>query len=81
VKYLLSFYNLLDKLIAYVKDEGYRMPNFAQTINYMVKCVHLVHVALGLGSCFCHVFSKTCQYVCNDMNVDLDFQEVNLKAT
>jgi len=64
-----------------VKDEGGNMSNFAQTINFMVKCVPLVHVVLWLGSCFCHVFSKTYQYVCNGMNVHLDFQEVNLKAT
>ncbi len=55
MKDLLSSYNLLDKLIAYVKDEGRSMSNFAQTINSMVKSVHLVHVALWLGSCFHHV--------------------------
>ncbi len=70
----------MDKLIAYVKDEGGSMSNFAQTINSMVKCVLLVYVDFWLGSCFHHVFSKTCQYVCNDMNVNLDFWEVNLKA-
>lgn len=31
------------------------MSNFAQTINSMVKSVHLVHVALWFGSCFHHV--------------------------
>ncbi len=58
MKDLLSSYKLLNKLIVYVKYEGGSMSNFTQTINFMVKCVPLVHVALWLRSCFCHFLVK-----------------------
>jgi len=33
------------------------------------------------SSCFNHVLSKTCQHACNDTNVCVGFQNVNLTAT
>jgi hypothetical protein len=39
-----SSYNLLDKLITHVKDEGGNLSTLAQTFDFMVKCVPLVLV-------------------------------------
>jgi hypothetical protein len=39
VKKLLSSYNLLDKLIAYVKDKGGNMSTHAKALSYVVSCV------------------------------------------
>jgi hypothetical protein len=38
VKELLSSYNLLDKLIAYVKDEGGNLSTLAWALTSMVNC-------------------------------------------
>jgi hypothetical protein len=81
VKDLLSFYNLLDKIITYVKDEGGNLSTLAQALNFVVSCVHVALVAPWQGSCFGHAFNKTCQYVTNDATICSSFWEVNLKAT
>jgi hypothetical protein len=39
VKELLSCYNLLNKLMVYVKDEGGNLFTFAQAFNFVVSCV------------------------------------------
>jgi hypothetical protein len=39
VKKLLSSYNLLNKLIAYVKDKGGNMSTHAKALSYVVSCV------------------------------------------
>ncbi len=81
VKELLSFYNLLDKLIAHVKDEGGNLSTLARALSYEVSCAPLKLTTPWQGSCFGHVFSKPCQYACNDATICLGFREVNLKAT
>ncbi len=77
---MMSSCNLLDKLIACVKNEGGNLSTFAEAFNYVVRYNPLGLVAPWQGSCFGHTFNKTCQYVCNDANVYLGFGEVNLKA-
>jgi hypothetical protein len=81
VKDLLSSYNLLDKIIACVKDEGGNLSTLAQALSFVVSCVHVALVAPWQGSCFGHAFNKTCQYVTNDATICFSFWEVNLKAT
>jgi hypothetical protein len=51
VKDLLSLYNLLDKLITYVKDEGGNLSIHAQALTLIVSCGPLGLVVLGKGSC------------------------------
>jgi hypothetical protein len=68
VKELLSSYNLLDKLIAYVKDEGGNISNLAWGPTSMVNCGPLALLVPWQGSCFGHDFNKACQYVYNDIN-------------
>ncbi len=57
------------------------MSTFARALSFVANCVPLKLVTPWQGSCFGHAFNKTCQYVCNDTNVYIDFWEVNLKAT
>ncbi len=61
VKNLLSSYNLLDKLVAYVEDEGDNLSTVVQVFTSFVNSsCFLGLVILWHGSCFAHVFSKTC---------------------
>ncbi len=81
VKDQLSFYNLLDKIIVYVKDEGGNLSTLAQALSFVVSCVHVALAAPWHGSYFGHAFNKACQYVTNDATICSSFWEVNLKAT
>ncbi len=47
VKELLSCYNLLDKLIAYMKDKRGNLSTLAITLSSMVSCVPLKLALLG----------------------------------
>jgi uncharacterized membrane protein YccF (DUF307 family) len=75
------FYNLLDKIIAYVKNEGGNLSTLAWTLTFIVSCTLLASVAPWQRSCFGHASSKTCQYATNDATICSSFQELNLKAT
>jgi hypothetical protein len=60
VKELLSSYNLLDKLIAYVKDEGGNLSTLVWALIFVVNCGPLALVVPWQGSYFGHAFNKTC---------------------
>jgi hypothetical protein len=47
VKELLSCYDLLDKLIAYVKDKGSNLSNLVRALSSMVNCAPLKFALLG----------------------------------
>ncbi len=81
VKEILLSYNLLDKLITYMKDKGGNMSTLARALSFVVNCAPLKLAALWQGSCFGHIFSKTCQYACNDATICFGFWEVSLKST
>ncbi len=81
VKDLLSSYNLLDKLIAYVKDEGGNLSTFTQAPSLVIRCALLALIVFWQTSCFGHAFRKACWCACNDTNVCVGFQEVSLMAT
>ncbi len=80
VKELLSLYNLMDKLITYVKDKDDNLSTLAQALISVVNYGLLALVVPWQGSCFDHVLNEACKYVCNDINVCVGFQEVSLKA-
>jgi hypothetical protein len=80
VKELLSSYNLLDKLITYMKDKGDNLSTLTRALSFVVGCVPLKLVACWQRSCFGHAFNITCQYACNDAITCLGFWEDNLKA-
>jgi hypothetical protein len=73
LKKLLLSYNLLDKLITYMKDKRGNLSTLARVLSSMVSCVPLKLATPWQGSCFGHVFSKTCQYVHNDATICLRF--------
>ncbi len=81
VKELLLSYNLLDKLITYVKEKGGNLSTHARSLNYVDNCAPLKHVAPGQGSRFGHAFSKATNMLLMMQQICLSFQEVNLKAT
>jgi hypothetical protein len=60
VKNLLSSYNLLDKLVAYVEDKGGNLSTLARVFTSVVNYGLLGLAILWHGLCFGHVFSKTC---------------------
>jgi hypothetical protein len=80
VKYFLSLYNLLNKLITYVKDESGNLYTLAQALTSVFSCGPLGLTIPWQGSCFGHAFNKTCQYAFNYIKISIGFKEVNLKA-
>jgi hypothetical protein len=81
VKDLLSLYNLLNKLITYVKYKGGNLSTLTQVLTLVVSCGLLGLTIPWQGLYFGHVFNKACQYACNDTKIFIGFREVNLKAT
>jgi hypothetical protein len=59
VKDLLSSYNLLDKLIAHVKDKGGNLSTLTQILTLIVSCGPLGLALPWHGLCFYHAFSTT----------------------
>jgi hypothetical protein len=59
VKDLLSFYNLLDKIIAYVKDEGGNLSTLARALSYVVNCAPMALVVPWQGSLFGSCFQES----------------------
>jgi len=58
MKELLSSYNLLDKLIIYVKEKGGNLSTHARSLSYVDNYALLKYVAPWQGSCFGHAFNK-----------------------
>jgi hypothetical protein len=59
---LLDKFSLTQKILAYVKDEGYNLHTCANVLNFVVLCVSLAMMEPFDGSCFGHALSKVCQY-------------------
>jgi hypothetical protein len=73
------------KIITYVKDEGSNL-NVMIIALKVVKCESLGFKKSFQGTCFRHVFSKTCQYgttkekVCKDLKyVSIKYVQANLQ--
>jgi len=64
-----------------MKDKGDNLSTLTRALSFVVSSIPLKLAASWQGSCFGHVFSKTCQYACNDAIICLDFWEDSLKAT
>jgi hypothetical protein len=77
----LSLYNLLDKLITYVKGEGDNLCTLTQALTSVVNCGLLGLIVPWKGLCFGCASTKTCQCACNDIKVFVGFREVSLKVT
>jgi hypothetical protein len=64
VKDFLSFYNLLEKLIPYVKDESGNLMTLARILPSIINYIFMAFFVFWQGSCFDHAFSKTYMSIC-----------------
>jgi len=80
-KFLLYSFGLLDKVIAYVKDEGFNLNILIFALTYIVSRFALQLTCQFVGSCFGHAMSKVAQYATNNNKVYVHFSEVNFKKT
>jgi hypothetical protein len=79
LKDLFIWYELLDKVIAYVKDEGANLNTFTTTLTSIISCVPLQLPQPYVAICYGYVMLKCCQYVTNDLKVCGGMQEVFIK--
>ncbi len=73
-------FNLINKIITYVKDERGNLSTLVATLTIVVDCVPLQIDTPYLRTCFKHVMSKAWQYATNHDHVCLGTKEVNLKG-
>jgi len=79
VKVLLDFFGLLDKIIAYVKDEGSNLSTLILALTHVVICSPLQSTSSFVGPCFGHTMLKACQYAFDDSKICAGFLEISLK--
>jgi hypothetical protein len=80
-KDLLIRYNLLDKVIAYVKDDNTSLSTLTTAFTSIISCVPLLLPQPYAASCYGHAMSKCCQYVINDLKMCVGIKEVSIKET
>jgi hypothetical protein len=83
---LLDAYGLRNKIVTYVKDECSNLDTLTNVLKSIVKCETLGLEKKIQGTCFGHVFSRTCQYattndkVCENLKyVSIKFAQTNLQ--
>jgi len=64
-KDLLAQYNLLDKIITYVKNESTNLNTLTTTLISIISYVFILLPQPYAFSCYGHAMSKCCQYVTN----------------
>jgi hypothetical protein len=77
-KLLYSFY-LLDKVIAYVKNEGFDLSALTFALMYVIYCSTIQLACPFVGSCFKHAMSMATQYVIDDVKICVEYSKVSLK--
>jgi hypothetical protein len=78
VKPLLEF-QLTDKVIMHVKNEGSNLNTLVITLSSVVSCALLQVEQPFVGFCFGHAMPKACQYAMNDTKFCEGRWEVSLK--
>jgi hypothetical protein len=78
---LLDKYGLRKKIIAYIKDEGSNLNAMTIILYVVVNCESFGLEESFQGTCFGHVFSKTCKYGTTNKNVCKDLKYVSVKST
>jgi len=76
---LLDQYELRNKMITYVKDEGSNLYTMTIALKYFVKCEVLGLDESFQGTYFGHVFSMTSQYVTTNKKVCKNLKFVLIK--
>jgi len=80
VKVLLDYFELLDKVITYVKDKGSNLNTLTNALTNVVYYSPLQLACPFVGSCFGHAMSKVAQYATNNIKICVGFPKVNLKG-
>jgi len=73
VKLLLYSFSLLDKVIAYVKDERSNLNTLTFALTFLISCFALQLTCPFVGLCFGHAMSKATQYATKDNEVYVGF--------
>jgi hypothetical protein len=68
VNTLLDSFGLLDKVIAYIKYEGFNLSTLISTLIFVVFCYFFQLTYPFVRSCFVHDVSKVASYVINHIN-------------
>jgi hypothetical protein len=76
---LFEKYNLINKMICCVKDEGTNLSTMTSVLKQIVNYERLGILAPCEGVCFGHAISKTGQYATSDEKVSSSLQPVNIK--
>jgi hypothetical protein len=76
----LNKYGLRKKIIVYVKDEGSNLNAMIIALKVVVNCESLGLEENFQGTCFGHVFSKTCQYGTIKEKMCKDLKYVSIKS-
>jgi hypothetical protein len=76
---LFEKYNLINKIICYVKDEGTNLFTMTNVFKQIVSYERLGILVPCEGVCFRHALSKTCQYATSDEKVSSSLQLVNIE--
>jgi hypothetical protein len=58
-----DMFSFINKILAYVKDEGANLQFCATIFTFVVLCKTLGMLELFHGSCFGHALCKVCKYV------------------
>ncbi len=70
----LDSFGLLDKVIAYIKDEGFNLSTLTSTLIFVVSCYFFQLTYPFVRSCFDHDVSKVAWYVINHIKISTEFQ-------
>ncbi len=80
MKSLVVEFNLTNKIITYVKDEGINLNTLAVALTSVVSSDSLQLDTPYPRTCFAHVMSKACQYAINHDQVSNGMHELILKG-
>lgn len=78
MKSLLAKYELTNKIITYVKDEGTTLNNFVVALTFVASCATLQIAPPCINTCFGHLMFKACQYAINEIKVGVGMKEASL---
>jgi hypothetical protein len=73
IKVLLNSFGLFDKVITYVKDEGFSLNALTNALTNVVYYSPLPLACPFVGSCFGHAMSKATQCAINDTKLCVGF--------
>lgn len=81
IKSLLAWYELFDKIMTYVKDEGANLSTITMALMNIISCVPFMLLQTYATISYGHAMSKCCQYATNDFKMCNGMREVSIKAT